>query len=166
MDPHHSHADWEQVLVPGSVTSVAADGDTVLVSCTSGHVARLPGDTGHVTLVAACPGEEGDTWTSSGVGVGGGLVTVTRWGRDRGEAVVAQLEVRRGEDMGLLHTLRRRKPDKNFCSLLAGNSVFIRCHLLALLIFRFSFDNSNVAGRAARCGSWSGLTTVITSVSG
>ena len=131
VDPHHSHADWEQVLVPGSITSVAADADTVLVGCTSGHVARLPGDTGHVTLVAACPGEEGegDTWTSSRVGVGGGLVTVTRWGRDRGEAVVAQLEVRRGEDMGLLHTLRRRRPDKNFSSLLAGNSVFIRYYL-------------------------------------
>ena len=117
--------------MPGSVTSVAADADTVMVGCTSGHVARLPGDTGHVTLVAACPGEEEDedTWTSSRVGVGGGLVTVTRWGRDRGEAVVVQLEVRRGEDMRLLHTLRRRKPDKNFCSLLSGNSVFIRYYL-------------------------------------
>ena len=112
--------------MPGSITSVAADGDSVLVSCTSGHVARLPGDTCHVTEVAACPGEEGDTWTSSVVGVGGGLVTVTRWGRDRGEAVVVQLEVRRREDMGLLHTVRRRKPDKNFSSLLSGNSVFIR----------------------------------------
>ena len=128
-----NHAAWEQVLVPGSITSVAADGDSVLVSCTSGHVARLPGDTCHVTEVAACPGEEGDTWTSSVVGVGGGLVLVTRWGRDRGEAVVVQLEVRRREDMGLLHTVRRRKPDKNFSSILSGNSVFIRYHISYLI---------------------------------